>query len=322
MIFLLTGAGGFIGREVCRALLTAGHQVRAVTSSATTQNALRLELPERSGLDEVQMGHDALSPADWQAACDGVEVVIHLGARAHVLREDGDDRDSLYHRANCEATMALASAAGRAGVRRFVFVSSIGVHGPASGTTPFSEGSRLQPHSPYARSKLEAERGLQQLAADQGQELVIIRPPLVYGPHAPGNFGALSRWVRRGWPLPLGAVHNQRSLISRGNLVDFILNCCSHFQAAGQTFLVSDGADLSTTELLRGMARAAGVQLRLLPAPVWALQAAGRCLGRSELVLRLCGNLQLDMSKAREMLAWVPPLSVEEGLKQAMDPAA
>jgi nucleoside-diphosphate-sugar epimerase len=163
---------------------------------------------------------------------------------------------------------------------------------------------------------------LQQLSADQGPELVIIRPPLVYGPQAPGNFGALSRLVKRGWPLPLGAVHNQRSLISRANLVDFILTCCTHPKAAGQTFLVSDGADLSTTELVRGMARAAGVRSSLWPVPVWALRALGQCSGRSEAVLRLCGNLQLDMSKAREVLGWVPPLSVEEGLRQAMeDPA-
>jgi nucleoside-diphosphate-sugar epimerase len=201
-------------------------------------------------------------------------------------------------------------------------VSSIGVHGAASGPKPFSEGSRLQPHSPYARSKLEAERGLQQLSADQGSELVIIRPPLVYGPQAPGNFGELARLVRRGWPLPLGAVHNQRSLISRGNVVDFILSCCLHPQAAGQTFLVSDGADLSTTELVRGMALAAGVQASLWPVPVWTLRALGQCMGRSEAILRLCSNLQLDMSKARDILGWVPPLSVAEGLKQAMEEPA
>lgn len=322
MKVLLTGASGFVGRAVCRTLLEAGHQVRAVTSSAASQHALRLELPERSALEDIQVRHDALRSTDWQRACEGMELVIHLGARAHVLHEAEDDLERLYHRANCEATMALASAAGRAGVRRFVFVSSIGVHGATSGTTPFREGARLQPHSPYARSKLEAERGLQQLSADQGSELVIIRPPLVYGPQAPGNFGELSKLVRRGWPLPLGAVHNQRSLISRGNLANFILTCSLHRNAAGQTFLVSDDADLSTTELIRGMAQAAGVRARLWPVPVWALRAVGQCAGRSEALLRLCANLQIDMSKAREVLGWVPPLSVAEGLKQAMaDPA-
>jgi nucleoside-diphosphate-sugar epimerase len=149
-------------------------------------------------------------------------------------------------------------------------------------------------------------------------EVVIIRPPLVYGPGVKANFGALMRVVQRGWPLPLGAVHNQRSLVALDNLVDFIVTCISSPQAANQTFLVSDGQDLSTTELVRGMAQAAGVTTRFMPVPVWALQAGATLLGKGDLVQRLCGNLQVDISKARSFLGWVPPLSVEEGLERAM----
>ena len=165
---------------------------------------------------------------------------------------------------------------------------------------------------------MEAEHGLRQLSADTGMEVVIIRPPLVYGPGVKANFAALMRAVRRGWPLPLGAVHNQRSLVALDNLVDFIITCINHPQAANQTFLVSDGQDMSTTELVRGMAQAAVVPSRLLPVPVWALQVGASLLGKGDVVQRLCGNLQVDISKARSLLGWVPPVSVEVGLRRAM----
>ena len=159
---------------------------------------------------------------------------------------------------------------------------------------------------------------MRQLSADTGMAVVIIRPPSVYGPGVKANFAALMRAVQRGWPLPLGAVHNQRSLVALDNLVDFIVTCITHPQAANQTLLVSDGQDLSTTELVRGMAQAAGVPARLLPVPVWALQAGASLLGKGDAVQRLCGNLQVDISKARSLLGWVPPVSVEEGLRRAM----
>lgn len=182
----------------------------------------------------------------------------------------------------------------------------------------FSEVHKPKPHNAYALSKWEAEQGLIQISAETGLEAVIIRPPLVYGPGAPGNFGSLMRVVQRGWPLPLGAVRNQRSLIALDNLVDFIITCIRLPQAANQTFLVSDGQDLSTTELVRGMARAAGVPARLLPVPVWALQAGAKLLGKGDAVQSLCGDLQVDISKARELLEWLPPVSVDEGLRRAM----
>jgi nucleoside-diphosphate-sugar epimerase len=204
-------------------------------------------------------------------------------------------------------------------VNRFVFISSIGVNGSQTTIDKlFSESDQAKPHNAYALSKWEAEQGLMQIAAETGLEVVIIRPPLVYGCNAPGNFGSLMRAVQHGWPLPLGAVHNQRSMVALDNLVDFIVTCITHPQAANQTFLVSDGQDLSTTELIRGMAKAAGVSPRLLPVPVWALQAGATLLGKGGVVQRLCGNLQVDISKARSFLGWLPPLSVSEGLRRAM----
>jgi nucleoside-diphosphate-sugar epimerase len=182
----------------------------------------------------------------------------------------------------------------------------------------FSEDDLPAPLDPYSVSKMEAEQGLRQITAETGIEVVIIRPPLVYGPGVKANFAALMRAVQRGWLLPLGAVHNQRSMVALDNLVDFIVTCLSHPQAANQTFLVSDGHDLSTTELVRGLARAAGVPARLLSVPVWALQAGAALLGKRDAVQRLCGNLQVDMSKARGLLGWVPPVSVDEGLRRAV----
>jgi nucleoside-diphosphate-sugar epimerase len=200
-----------------------------------------------------------------------------------------------------------------------VFVSSVKVNGESTQTgQAFTEADTPEPQDAYSVSKHEAEQGLRQLAADTGMEVVIIRPPLVYGLGVKANFAALMRAVQRGWPLPLGAIHNQRSLVALDNLVDFIVTCITHPQAVNQTFLASDGQDLSTTELVRGMARAAGVPARLLSVPVWALKAGAKLLGKGDAVQRLCGNLQVDISKARELLGWVPPISVEEGLRRAM----
>ena len=224
-----------------------------------------------------------------------------------------------FRAVNVDGTLNLARQAAAAGVKRFLFVSSVKVNGES--TPPeraFTEADAPNPQDAYGQSKHEAEQGLRQLSADTGMEVVIIRPPLVYGPGVKANFATLMRAVQRGWPLPLGAVHNQRSLVGLDNLVDFIITCITHPQAANQTFLVSDGQDLSSTELVRGMAQAAGVPTRLLPVPVGALQVGASLLGKGDAVQRLCGNLQVDMSKARILLGWVPPVSVEEGLRRAM----
>jgi nucleoside-diphosphate-sugar epimerase len=235
------------------------------------------------------------------------------------MRETAIDPLSEFRRVNVHGALHLAKKAASAGVQRFVFISSIKVNGESTlpGQT-FTADDKPAPLDDYGVSKMEAEEGLRKLAAETCMEVVIIRPPLVYGPGVKANFAALMRAVQRGWPLPLGAVHNRRSLVALDNLVDFIVTCITHSKAADQTFLVSDLHDLSTVELVRGMARAAGVSARLLPLPVWALQAGALLLGKGEEVQRLCGNLQVDISKSQSLLGWQPPLSVEEGLKRAM----
>jgi len=303
---LVTGANGFIGGAMVARLVAVGCNVAGAVRRPTGAS---WAVPSPS-LDK---------DADWRPLLAGNTAVVHIAARAHVLNDRATDPLAEFRRVNVAGTLRLAEQSASMGVRRFVFVSSIGVNGMQSAPgKAFSEADKPNPHNAYALSKWEAEQGLLRIAVETGLEVVIIRPPLVYGCNAPGNFGSLMRAVQRGWPLPLGAVHNQRSLVALDNLVDFIVTCISHPQAANQTFLVSDGQDLSTTELVRGMARAAGVPARLLPVSVWALQAGATLLGKGDAVQRLCGNLQVDISKARSLLGWVPPVSVDEGLRRAL----
>jgi len=307
---LVTGANGFVGHELCAELIRGQYSVRAMVRDESSAKV--------PGCVDIQIA--GIRPkTNWATALQDVDVVVHLAARVHVMRDTEADPLTAFRAVNVDGTLNLASQAAAAGVKRFVFISSVKVNGEL--TQPggaFTEIDAPNPQDPYGQSKHEAEQGLCQLAADTGMEVVIIRPPLVYGPGVKANFAALMRAVQRGWPLPLGAVHNQRSLVALGNLVDFIITCVTHPQAADQTFLVSDGQDLSTTELVRGMARAAGVPARFLPVPVWALQAGAALLGKGDAVQRLCGNLQVDISKARSLLGWVPPVSVEEGLRRAL----
>jgi len=262
---------------------------------------------------------DMLSTTDWSYALEEVSVVIHAAARVHVMRDTEISPITAFRTVNVEGTLHLAREAAASGVKRFLFISSAKVNGES--TQPgcaFTETDAPNPQDPYGLSKHEAELGLYQIAQETGMEIVIVRSPLVYGPGVKANFAALMRAVKKGWPLPLGAIHNQRSLVALDNLVDFIVTCTSHPKAANQTFLISDGQDLSTTELVRGMAEAAGLPARLLPVPVWALEWAGRLAGKGDAVQRLCGNLQIDSSKAKKLLSWVPKTSVQEGLRRAM----
>lgn len=287
---LITGGSGFVGKALIKRL--ADQPLRLATRS------------------------DASA---WHQALLGIKTVVHLAARVHVMQDTEAHPLAAFRAVNVEGTLNLARHAAAAGVKRFVFVSSAKVNGES--TLPgraFTEADTPNPKDAYGQSKYEAEQGLRQLSVGTGMEVVIIRPPLVYGPGVKANFLALMLAVQRGWPLPLGAVHNQRSLVALSNLVDFIVTCITHPQAANQTFLVSDGQDLSTTELVRGMAQAAGVPARLLPVPVWALQAGASLLGKGDVVQRLCGNLKVDISKARSLLGWLPPVSVEEELRRAM----
>jgi nucleoside-diphosphate-sugar epimerase len=253
------------------------------------------------------------------ATLEGVEVIVHAAARVHVLNDDKAMSATEFDRVNVTPTLELARQAVAAGVRRFVFLSSIGVNGVQTDIgKPFTEADPPNPHNPYANSKLKAEQGLLLLSEQSGLEVVIIRPPLVYGPGVRANFAALMRAVQRGWPLPLACVHNLRSMVAMDNLVSFIATCVDHPQAANTTFLVSDGQDISSPDLVRSLAQALGVAARLVPVPVSALQFVGRALGRGDVIQRVCGNLRVDISKARRVLAWQPPVSMDEGLRRTV----
>jgi nucleoside-diphosphate-sugar epimerase len=305
----LTGSSGFVGRATCRQVVRQGF-------AAT--GALRKHTEQPADVAPVIVG-EITGGTNWGDALNRVDVVVHLAARVHVMHETAADPLKAFRTVNVEGTLNLAKLAKVAGVKRFLFLSSIGVNGSQTSLgKPFSEKDIPQPHNSYAISKWEAEQGLMRIAEETGLEVVIIRSPLVYGFSAPGNFGSLMRGVQRGWPLPLGAVHNQRSFVALDNLVDFIVNCITHPQAANQTFLVSDGEDLSTPDLIRRMACAMNRTARLLPVPVWALKAGASLLGKGDAVQRLCGNLQVDISKSRTLLGWNPPISVDEGLSRAV----
>ena len=247
----------------------------------------------------------------------GVTAVVHLAARVHVMRDTAADPLSEFRRVNVDGTLNLARAAAAAGVKRFVYLSSLKVNGE-SGT--FAADDPPAPQDAYGISKHEAEAGLRMIAAHGTLEVVIIRPPLVYGPGVRANFAALVRAIARGIPLPLGAVRNLRSLVGIDNLVDFILTCIGHPAATNETFLVSDGEDLSTTDLARRLARAMGRRARLIPVPAAALMLMATAIGRRDVAERLLGSLQVDISKSRRRLAWNPPISVDEGLRRTVTP--
>lgn len=302
---LVTGASGFVGSALCEGLERQNWHTNRVSRKKQATKTV--------AIDEMD------ASTDWSVALRQCEVVVHLAARVHVMHDTAADPLAAFRTVNVDGSLNLARQAAAAGVRRFVFVSSVGVNGSQTAVgESFSEVDQPVPHSAYALSKWEAEQGLLQIAADTGLEVVIIRPPLVYGHNAPGNFGSLMRTVQRGYPLPLGAVHNQRSLVALDNLVDFIIVCTTHPLAANQTFLVSDGQDLSTAQLIRDIAQAAGVSVRLLSVPVPLLRAAAAVLGKADAIDRLCGNLQVDISKAQQLLGWRPPISVHEGLRRAV----
>jgi len=298
---LVTGATGFIGNALCKHLSTHGHQVlRAVRRDATLSGDILF-----SQIDGA---------TDWAEALTGCDVVVHLAARVHVMNDTAQDPRALYQATNTDATLNLArQAAQAAGVKRFVYVSSIKVNGEGR-DTPYRETDAAAPEDAYAISKWEAERGLARIAADTGLEVVILRPPLVYGPGVKANFQQLLRMVERGWPLPLGAIRNRRSLLYLGNFVDAIRVCIEHPAAAGQTFLLDDGQAVSTPELIRALAHAMGRPARLLAVPVTVLELAGTLLGKRAAVARLTGSLYLDSSAIRARLGWMPPYTLQQGL--------
>lgn len=306
MKILVTGANGFLGKKILEFCQFQSLDVRACARNANISKPNWTISPN-------------LGPAaNWSAPLNGINIVIHAAARAHIIKDKVADPLAEYRRVNVEGTLNLARQAVAAGVKRFIFISSIGVNGNIN-IRPFSADDHPNPAEPYAQSKWEAEQGLMQLASETGMEVVIIRPPLVYGPGAPGNFGSLVRWIEKGIPLPLGAIHNKRSLVGIDNLVDLIIRCIDHPAAANQVFLAGDGEDLSTSELLHGVGKAMGKPARLIPVPAGLLQFGATLLGRKAMAQRLLGSLQVDISKTCELLDWKPPYTVEEGLRRCFE---
>jgi nucleoside-diphosphate-sugar epimerase len=309
---LVTGGTGFLGRALLKRLLL--REVLPITASFRSKEAF---FPAEVNSEFVgELGSNTV----WSSALKNVDVVVHCAAYAHVLKEEMDDQLTLYRKVNVEGTLSLASQALRAGVRRFVYISSIKVNGERTlPTQPFRDGDTPAPEGAYGISKFEAEQGLITLAKNSGMELVIIRPPLVYGPGVKGNFSSLISWVRHGIPLPLGAVQNKRSMIAIDNLVDFIAKCADPEltpRAANEVFLISDGEDVSTTELLRKVANAYEVSTCLLPVSVSVMQAVAQLLGKRLALDRLLGSLVVDSTKARELLGWSPVVSMDEQLRK------
>lgn len=300
---MLTGSTGFVGS----ALLAELKKLPEFRVVAAVRSAV---LPAS---DNVVVVGNIDGTTDYSAALNGVDVVVHAAARAHIMRDEVADPLAEYSKVNVEGTLNLANQAVAAGVKRFIFISSIGVHGLNS-LRPFKETDTEAPHDAYAVSKYEAEQGLRKLSTETGLEVVIIRPPLVYGGAAPGNFRSLINLASKSVPLPFGSVNNHRSMVYVGNLVSFIIRCIQHPAAANQTFLVSDGEDVSLRMLVTYIRLCLGRSPRLLPVPVGLFKLAGALTRKRGIVDRLVGDLQVDSSKVRTLLGWVPPYTVEQGI--------
>lgn len=302
---LITGASGFVGSGLVNVL--------------SSNPAFSITLSSRNTASKTKCRSFVISEigpeTDWTDALKNQQVVVHVAGVAHV--KNGSSLQQ-FHEVNVEGTLNLAAQAAQNGISRFIFISSIGVNGNVN-TKPFTESDRASPVEPYAQSKWEAEKGLWDIHYSTGMELVIIRPPLVYGRGAPGNFGTLMRWIEKGVPLPFGSIYNQRSLVGLDNLVDLIITCINHPAAANQVFLAGEGQDLSTTELLQRVAKAAGKPSRLVSVPSFLLMFGAILFGRKAAAQKLLGSLQVDISKARDLLGWEPPISVEEGLERCFD---
>jgi len=306
---LVTGTSGFIGEAVVFKLLLE----KKFTPVAATRGVTRLQ-----GLCSVEQ-FDLVDPKCF-LALDHIDVVVHAAARVHVMNEVAADALAEFRKVNVDGTLRLARHAAKSGVTRFIFISSIKVNGESTKQgKPFKADDAPAPADPYGVSKYEAEESLKQLSQETGMEVVIIRPPLVYGPGVKANFLSMMQWLDKGIPLPLGAVGNQRSLVAIENLVDLVDTCINHPAAANQTFLVSDGEDLSTTLLLQRLAQALGKKARLLPLPRWLLMLVASALGRRAVAQRICQSLQVDIEKTRERLGWIAPVKVDDALLKTAD---
>lgn len=305
---LITGSTGFVGAALVKqlaSLMTC--QVRALVRSKGGVFAESVT-PVYVGSDYLTSGNVPLS---------GVDVLIHCAARVHVMSDANSDPLSEYRKINVDGTLNLAKQAAQSGVKRFIFISSIKVNGEETQVgTPFTAEDIPAPSDPYGVSKMEAEQQLMSLGKEIGMEIVVIRPVLVYGPGVKANFRSMMNWLNKGWPLPLGAIRNQRSFVALENLIDLIITCIEHPGAANQVFLASDGYDMSTTQLLKQLGEALGRPARLIPVPVSILVRAASLLGRRSAAQRLCGSLQVDIQKSRDLLGWSPPSTVENALRK------
>jgi len=306
---LVTGATGFVGTALVSRLVDSGRfGVRA---------AVRRESGELLAVVEQVVAGNLTPNTDWQQALVGVDAVVHLAARVHVMNDTASDPLSAFRQVNVAGTERLARIAATKGVKRFVYISSVKVNGESC-EKPFTEQSIPAPEDPYGVSKWETEQILHRVAEETGLEVVILRPPLVYGPGVKANFLSLFKIVDRGIPLPLAGINNQRSLIYLENLVDAIIKCIEHPNAANQTFLLSDGQDVSTPELIRMIASAMGKKPRLAPCPPVVLKFLGKLTGKSLEVKRLIGSLQIDNSKIKKVLNWQRPFTMEEGIAETV----
>lgn len=303
---LVTGATGFVGRSLCLHLLRSGQVIRPVVRSGSSV----VEYLDTTTIAKIDCD------TDWSTALSGVDVIIHLAARVHVMNDAIADPLTEFRKVNVYGTLNLAQQAAIAGIKRFIFVSSVKVNGEHTKIDkPFMESDKVNPQDSYGISKSEAEQGLMLIAQQTGMEVVVIRPPLVYGGGVKANFASMIQMVMRNIPLPLGAIHNKRSFVYIDNLVSLIVKCIDHPAAANQVFLVSDGDDLSTTELLIGCANALDVKLRLIPVPQKWITIFAALIGKKDVAQRLGDSLQVDITKARTLLDWTPPITVKEGLK-------
>lgn len=315
MRILITGASGFVGQALVRQLASEGHHHLRAALRPTAK------LPADSSTLEKVIIEELAPDTNWSAALEGMEAVVHCAARVHVMNETAGDPLSEFRRTNVEGTLALARQAQQAGVRRFIFISSIKVNGEETQPgRPFTADDTPAPADPYGISKMEAEQALRELARNGTMEVVVIRPVLVYGPGVKANFLSMIRWLDKGIPLPLGGISsNRRSLVALDNLVDLICVCLSHPDAAGQVFLVSDGEDLSTTAMLRRISLALGKSPFLPSIPASWLMLAARMMGRPGIAQRLCGSLQVDISKNRDLLGWTPRTTVDAAFQKTVE---
>lgn len=315
---LVTGANGFVGRMLCKVLQEKGHTVRGAVRSDCKKSSGSVTKLKCAPIEDIVAVGDIGPSTDWSKALVGVDIVVHLAARVHIMQEISKNPLESFRIVNAHGVERFARMAADYRIKRFVNISSISIHGNSTGERPYLEDDDAQPQSPYAISKWEGELALRQIASESNFEPVVVRPPLVYGPGVGGNFLRLMQLADRGLPLPLGSVENKRSFIGIENLVDLIVSCVVHPAAAGETFLVADGEDLSTPDLIRRVAKLLGRPARIVPFPVSVMRAAAKMLKKEDVLDRLCNCLQVDASKARRILGWQPSVPLDEGLAQTV----